>query len=324
MLGPSGGSTIPPWVLPGAVIDMDFTTPQYFGCTPATCLSLTRASNATDLLPASASGYAYNTYANNVLAISPNVGLLSFEARTNQLLNSAAPATQTTASLGTGVYTLWVNGSGSAQMALGTGVGCGTGTATNGTPVNFTITVAGTCIVTVVGSLNFFQLELGAFGTSGIVTAGTAASRAADAITTIGNIGNSFYTTNVGSVVVSSGGIPTGMVTGTSEFIFLNFNMSLYWSGGGAVGSKDTSGGNFIGATFGSGSPFSPFKAGLSWSAAGRSIVSNNGTVATVASNLVLATVTFNLLMNAQNGALKRITFWNSKIADTTLKALTQ
>jgi hypothetical protein len=176
------GNSVPIWVKSGATVDMSFSTGQYYGCSLASCLSITRGSSKTNLLPSSASGFIYSTFGNNVLAITPGSGLLVEEGRTNQLLNSAAPATQTTGSLGTGTYTLWVNGSGSATMSLGTGVGCGTGTATNGTPVNFTITVAGTCIVTVIGSLNFEQLELGTFGTSGIVTTGAAATRAADII----------------------------------------------------------------------------------------------------------------------------------------------
>lgn len=134
---------------------------------------------ATDLLPSAASGASYSTYSDNVARINSN-GYLVEGSRVQQLLNSASPATQTTGSLGTGTYTLWVNGSGSAAMSSGTGTGCGTGTATNGTPVNFTITGAGTCTVTVTGSLNAFQLEAGAFGSSFIITTASTGTRAQD------------------------------------------------------------------------------------------------------------------------------------------------
>jgi hypothetical protein len=180
-------TTAPPtWVLSGASVDMDFADGNYYGGSPSTLLSITRASSATDLLPTSASNYAYHTFSNNQLVITTGSGLLILKAATNQLLNSASPATQTTGTLATGSWTLWVNGSGSATMSSGTATGCGTGTATNGSIVTFTITGAGTCTVTVSGSLNAFQLESGTFGTSFISTAGTTATRAADIITATG------------------------------------------------------------------------------------------------------------------------------------------
>lgn len=108
------------------------------------------------------------------------LGLLIEEARTNYLLNSLAPATQTTESLGTGTYTLWVAGTGSAEVAANTATMTGAGTATEGSPVTFTVTGAGTLDVTVTGSVSAFQLENGVFPTSLIVTAGAAAARAAD------------------------------------------------------------------------------------------------------------------------------------------------
>lgn len=178
--GGSGSSKFP-----GSTIDLNFTNGQYFGVTgsPATFLTTTRASNKTNLFPTSVSGFAYSTFTNNVPAITSGSGLSVEEARTNVLLNSAAPVTQTTASLGTGVYTLWVNGSGSATSSAGSATITGAGAATNGTPNVFTVTVAGTVTITVSGSLNAFQCELGTWGTSLIVTAGATATRAADVIT---------------------------------------------------------------------------------------------------------------------------------------------
>ena len=179
----------PGWVLPGATLDLNFSTGQYYTPGVSGVLTNSRASVATTLLPTSVQGAAYVTVGSNVNRIVPGLGLLVEESRTNYLLNSAAPATQTTGSLGTGTYVLWVNGSGNATMSAGTAIGCGSGVATQGTPVNVVITVAGTCTVTVGGSLNVFQLELsgsasGPWGTSFIATAGTTLTRAADVITT--------------------------------------------------------------------------------------------------------------------------------------------
>lgn len=177
----------PAWVLAGADLDFDFARGLYYrrgiGVRSGIAMvSVSRASSGTDLLPTSASGFGYTTFGSAV-ARRTNLGLLVEEARTNNLLNSAVPATQTTASLATGTYTLWVNGSGSATSSAGTAVGSGFGAATQGTPNVITLTGAGTVVVTVAGSLNAFQLELGAFGTSLIVTAGATATRAADVVT---------------------------------------------------------------------------------------------------------------------------------------------
>ncbi len=114
--------------------------------------------------------------------ISPAPRLKIEPAATNYLLNSDAPATQTTASLSTGDYILWVNGTGSAAVTAGTATITGGGTATDGTPDLFTVTGAGTVTVTVTGSLDRFQLEDGSVPTSYIATSGVPESRAADTL----------------------------------------------------------------------------------------------------------------------------------------------
>lgn len=197
----------PAWVLPGFAanggIDCYFAKALYYPSAAACALTVTRATTngtATDLLPTSLAGASFNAFGNNVARLTPGVGILIEEARSNFLTNSTAPATQTTGSLNTGTYTLWVNGPGSAIGTAGTGVGCPVTTATQGSPISFTITVAGTCVVTVVGSLNAFQLELnpGAVSnpTSLIVTAGTTGARGADivSLTTVPTFGSSYST----------------------------------------------------------------------------------------------------------------------------------
>jgi hypothetical protein len=150
---------------------------------PSSFITVTRAqasSYTTNLLPTSASGFAYSTFAANTVRLGAGGNIVE-EARTNQLLNNTAPVTQTTGSLANGTYTLWVNGSGTATMSAGTATGCGTSAASQGAPISFTTSgAAGTCTVTVTGSLNAFQLELGTFGTSLIVTGGSIQARAAD------------------------------------------------------------------------------------------------------------------------------------------------
>lgn len=160
----------------GFTIDFDFANGVYFGG-DLTSLTFTRATVATDLFPSSASGASFNTYSSGQMRIIPGVGLIIERQTTNLLLNSGTPATQTTASLATGTYTLWVNGSGNATVSAGTATINAGGTASQGSEYTFSVTVAGTVVVTVAGSLNQFQLELNQHGTSYVPTTGVTVTR---------------------------------------------------------------------------------------------------------------------------------------------------
>ncbi len=95
-------------------------------------------------------------------------------SRTQYLGVTGTPATQTTASLGTGTYCLWITGTGSATSSAGTATITGAGAATAGSPNVFTVTVAGTVTVTVAGSPTIFQLENGSWPSSYIANTGAA------------------------------------------------------------------------------------------------------------------------------------------------------
>ena len=97
-------------------------------------------------------------------------GLQMEVAATNYLKNSSSPGTQTTGSLATGTYILWVEGSGSATITTVTGAATGLGTATSSSPIIFSVTTAGTFMVTVTGSVSRFQLEGGIYKSSFIST----------------------------------------------------------------------------------------------------------------------------------------------------------
>lgn len=320
-----GSNNANSWVLSGAAIGMDFAKNRYFGGTASSLLTISRASNATDLLPSSASGYAYNTYSSNVLVISPSVGLLCFESRTNLFLNSTAPATQTITLSATGNYTLWVNGSGSAAIAAGTATITGAGTATNGSPVTINCTATGTVTVTVTGSLNFAQLEAGAAGTSGIVTAGASATRAADNIGTNGAL-KTLLTTAPLSIVTQTFGLQAPY--GSGRIIAGNGAIGLITTGSSTTMST-YNGSVVLNCTLGSGSPTGIVKTGVAFgTSTGRSIVANNGTVATDSGGSGVGT---NALLGSQSGtsnfadgATQSIFIWGSQLADATLKAFTQ
>ncbi len=143
-------------------------------------VTFSRASSATDIFYTSSNGNSYTSYTTDSPRLSATRGLLVEQARTNYLLNSMTPATQTTGSLTTGTYTLWVVGSGSAAVAGATATITGAGTASAGTPVTFTVTLAGTVTVTKDGGLDCFQLENGGNPTTLIITTGATATRAVE------------------------------------------------------------------------------------------------------------------------------------------------
>lgn len=151
-------------------------------------ISFSRASGATSALYTDAAGAAFTTYTSGqprLGTFSIGSGFLIEEAATNYLLNSNSPATQTTASLATGSYVLFGNGTGSLTSAAGTAVGTGFGTISTltGNYQVITITTAGTVTITVSGTVDWFDLQGGYAGSvpsSHIVTTSTAATRATD------------------------------------------------------------------------------------------------------------------------------------------------
>lgn len=76
----------------------------------------------------------------------------------NYLTNPMSPTTQTTETLGTGNYTLWMRGSGSVAVSENTATIIGAGSAVDETSLHFVVTVDGTVNVTVTGECSVFQL----------------------------------------------------------------------------------------------------------------------------------------------------------------------
>lgn len=320
-----GAGPTPSWQLAGSTVDLDFANTRYFGGTLSGLITFTRSSSKTNLRPSSPSGFAYSTFSSNVPAITPGLGILIESSRTNLFLNSTAPTTQTITLPATGSYTLWVNGSGSAAIAAGTATITGAGTATNGTSVTINCTVVGTVTVTVTGSLNAAQLESGTFGTSLVVTSGTTASRSDDVALAASSLLTTFKG-SAASIVVRSGPSPNlGAFPRIVGSQVTAQGLPFVGSGGTSLGiyngssSLTATGGNIATAST---------KIGVSWSGAGRSAVGNNGTVATDANVQVSDTAYYIGSLGAGNiffeGYVSRLTVWNSKLADATLKGLTQ
>jgi hypothetical protein len=195
----TGATSFVPFNVGGtaATLDGDFATGNYFGVSGTSAFTVSRTGVSTSSIYTDSAGSSYTSFPANTMRIISGSGLLVEEARTQYLGVTDAPATQTTASLGTGTYTLWVIGSGTATSSAGTATITGGGAATAGTPNTFTVTVSGTVTVTVSGSLTRFQLENGSFATSYIPNpgaAGTSAARAADVVSLQSTNFSSWYT----------------------------------------------------------------------------------------------------------------------------------
>jgi len=278
---------------------------------------------------------AYTTSGANIPRFNASRGLLLEPQKTNSLLNSDTPATQTTASLAVAIYSLWVIGSGSATVSAGTATVTGAGVATQGSPLTFNVTVAGTVTVTVGGSLTRFQLESAAAATvapsSYIPTAGGNITRGTDLLTyPVG----SWFNTSVGSVAIEFISNPVAGV---------NSNL---WGIDDGAGNRNNIIDAFINATPGitltvrvanaqTGSVFptgttpgAANKASMAWSSSSVYCSINGGTVNTAAvsgglptglTRLMLATESFSGVLPL-SGYLRRFRYWPRVLSTSELR----
>lgn len=146
-------------------------------------------------------------------------GLLVEESRANLFLNSLIDGTNLSTqsvSLAASAYTLSFYGSGSVVISGGhSATVAGTGDYPNRKTYTFTPT-AGSSTFTVSGDVKYAQIELGAFATSFIPTAGVSATRNADVAQITGANFTSFYNaaeggfSAIGSTLTTTNpGIPT-------------------------------------------------------------------------------------------------------------------
>jgi hypothetical protein len=148
----------------------------------SSALAVTRTTNATYV---GVDGQTVWTAAPGVARITGD-GLLVEPARQNVVLNSTThpKAAEATASIGTGLFQARHAGAGTMTLVAGsatvTGLSCTAVAA--GTVCTGTVTVAGTLSITTTAGTTRAQVELGAYPSSWIDTAGTAVNRNADQV----------------------------------------------------------------------------------------------------------------------------------------------
>lgn len=307
-LGAGGGGGR--WFV-GAAAAIDFANNWTLsGGTPTSLLTCTRATT-TSYAPTSTG--AYTSFGANVPRIT-DLGLLTEEARTNLFLNSQAPATQSVTVVNASVYTVSVIGTGSITLS-----GAGTGTVSQGSPVTFTAsTTSLTCTTAgITGSFVNVNVELGAFATSPIVTAGASASRAQDVVTltTVPVSGTTWSAFSEATLSDFSATRYLLAESGTNRVLYAGANTSV----------SAFNGANITGAAAGSGGWSTGGKAAVSADGTGRSIAMNNGTVGGDANTQTFPTT---LAIGGATGATgvittRRIALWSVRLPNAQLQALT-
>ena len=143
-------------------------------------------------------------------------GLLIEEARTNLLLNSLIDGTSLatqTVTVTAAAHTLSFYGSGQIVLS-GTHSATVTGTGAYPSRQTYTFTpTAGSLTLTVTGTVQFANLELGAFATSFIPTDGTTKTRNADIASMTGTNFSSWFNASEGTFVCWSDNASTGYRT---------------------------------------------------------------------------------------------------------------
>jgi len=180
------------------------------------------------------------------------------------------------------------------------------------------------------------QLEAGAFLTSYIPTTSATATRAADVASITGANFSSWYNQTEGTLYIESTKTPIPVTT-TTTFADLNDgttnNRSRFWIWSGATSTlrftPRASSADQADLTIGTPIQNIPFKAAGSLKANDFAAVLNGGTVSTDGSGTVPTvdrlTIGNSGSANEQlGGTIKRLTFWPTRLSNTTLQQITQ
>jgi hypothetical protein len=299
-------------------------------------ITFTRSSNATFF---DANGTIQTAGANTPRfdhnpATGESLGLLIEEARTNLLLNSETLATQsvtvtaaahTLSFYGTGTVTL--SGTHSATVV-------GTGAFPTRTTLTFTPT-SGSLTVTVSGTVQYGQVELGGFATSWISTAGATATRNADAASITGTNFSRWYSQGAGTVFAdartqqsASGHVLAGVSTGSfaSSAYLVKSNDNVLRAAPAASPSN-------LNITLQSVTSNVALRSALAFTAGtgSASAVMNGGTVGTAGSTGIPITMSqmgigcapWSIGATLWNGHIRRLAYFDRRLPNATLQAIT-
>jgi hypothetical protein len=215
------------------------------------------------------------------------------------------------------------SGSGTIGLATTAFISWGiTFTCTIGNTYDFTIRFAGP------------QLELGAFTTSFIPTTGTAATRAADVASITGTNFSSWYNQTEGTMYAESRSISSADSSGISgaPCVFSNGSNTERIRVGIAALQATWVAGNVTQATLSSGAGFvannlfrcaAATKANdLAFTINANTVQSSNSALVPSVSQLNIGTSNFNA--GFLNGTIRRLTYWSTRLPNTTLQQVTK
>ena len=259
-----------------------------------------------------------------------SLGLLIEESRTNLLLNSASLSTQSVTTSAV-AYTLSFYGAGTVTLSgSGTGTLVGSGSFPSRVSLTFTPT-AGSLTLTVTGSVQYAQLEVGSFPTSYIPTTSAQVTRAADVAVMTGTNFSSWYRQDEGTLY-GAGAVPVTTQPGQRLFAYA-FNAASNNGIGTGYSAAVFNGivvdgavqANMVGGSY---SANTENKTALAYRANDFSLAANASSIGADTAGSVpavdsLAIGRYTPAGNIVNGHIKKIAYYPKRLSNTELQALT-
>ena len=258
-----------------------------------------------------------------------SLGLLVEEQRSNLLLNSGTLATQdvTVAAV---AHTLSFYGSGTVTLSgAHTATVVGTGAYPARTTLTFTPT-AGTLTVTVSGTVEYANLEIGSFATSYIPTTGSTASRAADVVSITGANFSSWFNESEGSIFCDhTEARPNSAVI----YGFANtFDNAFYVIPGSSNNVFSRTTGSLEAQLSLNITGAGPFKHATAYQLNNFAASLNGGSISSDMTGLVpsgpvrfaIGTAPWAPGLNQSNSRIRRLVYWPQRLPNNTLQTITQ